>query len=360
MTPSWPSKIRRLPSLACFLIAAAAAITLLPYDARAEGVFDAIGSQVNKVFEDAKGAVVRVRAGHGEFETAGSGFFIDEKGTVLTAAAILGADGAATVSVEVNGIDLPAKVLGLDTRSGIAVLQIFNGRTPRLTLAPDDDIRTATPVVGIGYPFNLPAAPTFGMITGFDTQYLNHFFATTHLRTSLAISPGQIGGPVLNGRGQVAGMLVMAADERKFTYALPSAAIGKILADLNLHGRIVHGWVGVGVNPHSEDKEVRITQLFDGTPAALSGLQPGDVVVRVDKREIVRPSDVIDASFFSRVGEEIPVVVARKGQLLTFKFTVGERPERIPLPLPANPESPLNPPGPQTMTVGSPGSANPK
>jgi len=310
--------------------------------ASAQGVFDAIGDQVNKVFENGKAAVVRVHAIQaplpGEtdgLETIGSGFFIDNKGTLVTAAMVIGLSPA--VSVEVGGLQLPAKILGLDPRSGVAVLQVFDGVTPFLSFARDGEIHTATPVVAIGYPMNLPSAPTFGMVTGFDTQYLGRFFACTHLRTSLSISPGQIGGPVLDGKGGVVGMMIMAADERKFTYALPAAAIQKIVADIAVHGRVEHGWVGVGVDPKSDSNDVRITQLFASTPAATSGLQSGDTVVRIGQREIAKASDVIDASFYSRVGEDMTVVVNRGGKLLTYRFTVGERPTRLPVPLPAVP-----------------------
>lgn len=355
--PGGPPRLRlpaAVPRSFVSLAILAAALSDSSSPALAQGVFDAIGSQVSKVFDGAQSSVVRVRAQQGDFEADGSGFFIDDKGTVLTAAATLWPPNASfpskTIAVQVNGSDLPAKLVGLDPRSGLAVLQVFNGTTPFLPLADASEIKTATAVVGVGFPFNLPAAPTFGMITGFDTQYLNHYFATTQLRTSLSISPGQIGGPVLNGRGAVVGILVMAADERKFTYALPSPAIRKILDDLNLHGRVLHGWVGVGIDPKADGKDVRITQLFAGTPASTSGLQPGDVVVRIDKREITRPADVIDASFFAQVGQEMPVVVSRNGQLLTFKFVVGERPDRIPVAEP----SPAFNPNVKTVTVSAP------
>jgi len=342
MIPWWRSKRHLRPHLLLLGLTGAAVLPLaLPCAARAQGVFDAIGAEVDRVFEQSKPAVVRVRAQQGRFQTVGSGFFVDNQGTVVTAAAILGL--SSDISVDYNGLDLIARVVGVDLRSGVAVLHVFSGATPFLAFAKTAELHTATPVVGVGYPLNLPAAPTFGMVTGFDSQYLDRFFATTHLRTSLAISPGQIGGPVLDGHGQVVGMIVMAADERKFTYALPSAAIQKILADFQQHGRVEHGWVGVGVDPQSDAKAVRITQIFQGAPASASGLQPGDVVVRIDRREIVRPCDVIDASFFARVGEELPIVVSRNGKLMTFKFVVSERPTQIPVVLP-NPDPAFLPP----------------
>ncbi|MDE1170408.1 MAG: S1C family serine protease [Verrucomicrobium sp.] len=300
-------------------------------------VFDAIGTQVDKVFASAKPALALVRAQQESFRTAGTGFFIDGDGTLLTTASLLlppqapfPADKPA-VTVETGGKVLPAAIVGVDPRTGVAVLKVA-GSHPYLTLPVAADaaaVKPATPVVGAGFPFDLPAAPLFGMVTGCDSQCLGRFFATSHLRTTLAVAPGQLGGPVLDGKGNVLGMMVVSADERKTTYALPAAALGKVAEDLRLHGRVLHGWVGVGVDPGADG--VRIAQIFTGTPAAASGLEPGDTVLKIDGRAMRHPCDVIDASFFSRVGEEMSVVVDRGGKTLTFAFPVGERPERMPV-----------------------------
>jgi S1-C subfamily serine protease len=75
---------------------------------------------------------------------------------------------------------------------------------------------------------------------------------------------------------------------------------------------------------------VKISKIFENTPAATSGLKSGDVVLRIGNRNITKPTDVIDASFFAEVGEQIPVEVERDGKLLTYKFVVGERPSSMP------------------------------
>ena len=313
--------------------------------ARSQTPLDAFCDTVNKVFEGNKEAIVRVKAiqGDGEVLTYGTGFYIDNHGTILTAAAILGP--SKTVKVETNGLSLPAQILSRDNRSGVVLLKVFNGATPYLHMGDSTELRTASPVIGLGFPLNLPIAPIYGMITGFDSQYLDRYFCTTHLRTSMAISPGQIGGPVLNTRGDLVGMIVMAADERKFTYALPIKAIQKALTDIAMRGEVKHGWVGVGVTEVDPDRggvrttsvplkdepaRVRISQIFDHTAAAASGLQLGDVVLRIGSREIHRPTDVIDASYFASVGEKMVVTVEREGKIQDYTFIVGERPTAMP------------------------------
>ncbi len=322
---------------------AVTACALLPL--RAATVFDSIGQEVTALFEKAKPAIVRVRSEGESLRVAGTGFFIDEKGTVLTAAPILGQSDV--VTVEFNGKVFEANVLGRDTRSSVALLKINAGMTPALGMTESNGLKAGSSVVTIGYPLNLPAAPSFGIVAGFDFRYLGRIFPTTHIRANVPIGPGQVGGPLLNTQGQVIGLVVTAVDEGRGVYALPTEAVQKILGDFTHYkGTARHGWVGVGVvettpgTNISDGTGVKISQLFPGTPAAASGLASGDIVLKIDGREIKKPADVIDASFFCRVGEELPVTVMRGGKQMTYRFRVQERPRtNAALPL-ANPPAP--------------------
>ncbi len=295
---------------------------------RAESsIFDAITSEVQQVFDQASPAVVRVRAVGGAYPLAGTGFFIDDQGTVLTSYAVI----RESEHVWVDYLDQkePATVLGRDARSGVALLRIQRTDTPHLRFGNSDDVRMASGLISVAYPFNLPAAPSFGFVTGFDVRYLNRFFATTHIRANINVSPGQIGGPILNSRGRVLGLLVMAIQDGKECYILPVNSVARIAADIHQSGTARHGWVGVGVVEGQADpvgvRPVIVSNLFDQTPAAASGLQPGDVVLRIGDRDIRSPRDVLDASFYSRIGEQIPVQVRRDDEIKTFTFTVTER-----------------------------------
>lgn len=298
----------------------------------AVSVFDAIGQEVNNIFEKTRPAIVRVRSEGDELTMSGTGFFIDDKGTVLTAAPILGENVVA--SVEVNGTWVSAKILGRDLRSGVAVLQIPQSATPFVTLGASAQLKSGLAVVAIGYPRNLPVAPSFGFVSGFDFRYLDRYFPTTHIRASIPITPGQVGGPLLNTKGDVVGLLVTAIDEGRSVYALPIEAAVKVIADFKKYGVARHGWVGVGVkevdNGHAGLRAVEITQLFGDTPAAQSGLEPGDKVIKIGARPITCPADVLDASFYSQVGQETNVTVLRDGKTLVYKFVVQERPTAMP------------------------------
>jgi S1-C subfamily serine protease len=356
MTLRWRSKIS----------AAALFVLLFSCVGKGQGVFEQIGQEVNGIFEKARPAVVKVRALNDGIQVTGTGFFIDNRGTLLTASLILGRSNTSPdgsrVEVEYNGQKLEARIIGNDIRSGVALLQVPLTATPHLVLAEVPDPKIGSSVISIGYPFDLPVAPTFGMVSGLDSRYQNRFFATTHIRANIPISPGQVGGPLLNTKGQVLGVLVTAVEEGKACYVLPSAAVLKVADEIRQVGVPRHGWIGVEVTETaasaSDGRNIKILQLKPNTPAAQSGLRPGDVVLKIGRREIYRPADVIDASFFSRVGQELDVTVLRDGKPQTFKFVVGERPSSAPVVAPAGqssmpqglPTAP-NPNEPQTVKV---------
>ena len=314
-----------------------------PPMAAGSGVFDQIAAEVSGVYEQAAPTVVRLRATDGSEQLAGTGFFIDGQGTILTAYAVVGQ--AESVSVDVNGRTFPAKILGRDPRSGVAVLKINANQTPHLPFGEGMRLRPASAVVSVAFPYDLKAEPTFGFVAGFDVKYLTRFFATTHLRANLPIKPGQIGGPLLDSQGKVVGVLMLEIDEGKACYALPIEAAAKVASDIQKYGEPRHGWMGVGVMPDRSRPErgapVFVDRLYKGTPAEKSGLKMGDEVISIGNRPVREPSDILDAAFFSEVGGKVPVKVKRDGKEQIFTITVSARPDssRIvePAPLFPNP-----------------------
>jgi serine protease Do len=312
--------------------------------ARAADVFQLSSDEANALFDKAKGAVVQVRSGDKGLIQAGTGFFIDDQGTVLTSSTIVGDNSS--VRVVINGIELDAKILGNDARSGLAMLRISYGASPSLPLAHASGLQSGYGVMTIGYPLNLPVALSEGPISGFDASYLTRVddplstkgsmaaverFSTTHIHANIAISPGEVGGPLLNSKGEVVGLVATSPDDGRSVYALPIEAMTKIIADFNQYGHARHGWVGVNVvgeaDTNHDGRTVRVVQVIPGTPACESGIRSGDTVMRIDAREIYRPADVLDASFFSKVGANMNVVVRREDKLFNYTFAVIERPE---------------------------------
>src|SRR5213079_1198512 len=303
--------IRRLPvALSLF-----AAISLV--DAQEESA-TAVSRQVKEVFEHAAKAVVKIHGVDEHCEISGTGFFIDPTGTLYTAYTVGGEAG--NFSIEFNGKQYPARQVLADIRSGMAILKT-DVATPALPIGKSEELGVATPVVTIGYPLDLPETPNFGMVAGFDRKYLGRYFSTTHLRVNLLTQRGEAGAPLLNMKGEVVGILVSSLENNSSCYAVPIEAAEKIRGDFMRFGEARHGWIGINVSEAAapmEGSRAEMTQIMDDTPAAHSGIKPGDVLLQVGQRKISEPEDVLDASFFITAGDTVPITVMRGNQKLTF------------------------------------------
>ena len=347
MTQPWRFRdpARSLPARVSLLLVASSVIALfcaLSGPVRAD-IFQLSEDESSALFDRAKAAVVQVRSGDQGFILAGSGFFIDDQGTVLTSSNILGDNTSARVVI--NGVEMDAKILGNDPRSGLAMLRISYAASPSLPLARTSSLQSGDGVETIGYPLNLPVAPSQGPVSGFEASYLEQVdvgpaskrsvaaverFATTHIHANVPISPGQVGGPLLNSRGEVVGLVASSPDDGRSVYALPVEAMARVMADFVQFGRARYGWVGINVRGVPDllrdGRTVRVVQVVPGSPASESGIQSGDTLMRIDSREIYRPADVLDASFFSQVGAGMNVVVRRDDKLYNYRFALIERP----------------------------------
>src|SRR5438067_1887873 len=278
----------------------------------------ALSHQVKDIFERAAKAVVKIHGIDEHSEICGTGFFIDPTGTLYTAYTVGGEAGNFTI--EFNGKKYPARQLLADIRSGTAVLKI-EAPTPALTIGKSEELEVATPVVAVGYPLDLPETPNFGMVAGFDRKYLGRYFSTTHLRVNLPTQRGEAGAPLLNMKGEVVGIVVSSLENNSACYAVPIEAAEKIRGDFVRFGEARHGWVGINVSETSEPVEgsrAEMTQIMDDTPAARSGIKPGDILLQVGRKKVTQPEDVLDASFFITAGDTVPITVMRGDQKMIF------------------------------------------
>ena len=306
-----------------------------------------VSHQVREIFERSAKAVVKIHGVDEHSEISGTGFFIDPTGTLYTAYTVGGE--AENFTIEFNGKKYPARQLLADIRSGTAMLKI-DTVTPALTIGKSEELEVATPVVAIGYPLDLPETPNFGMVAGLDHKYLGRYFSTTHLRLNLPTQRGEAGAPLLNMKGGVVGIVVSSLENNSACYAVPIEAAEKIRSDFVRFGEARHGWVGINVSEaptEVEGSRAEMTQMMEGTPAATSGIKPGDILLQVGRKKVTQPEDVLDASFFITAGDTVPITVMRGNRRLTFDVRAALHPASQRGLLIASPASP-------TMNQGMP------
>jgi serine protease Do len=285
-----------------------------------------VTSRIRAITREKSPAVVRIRCADGHGEVNGTGFYIDPTGTVCTIADII--RGASEITILQDGSALPARVLAIDSQSGLAFLKANettgasestgNCFLPArsITIPP-----ALTPVLGIGFPRENGATPALGMITGLENHDGNHFHCVPHLTANLSLTEGEGGSPLLDLSGNLLGMVISGNTQLGICRILPASAIEKLHQDILRSGRLEPGWVGAVVEEAAVpqgNSRARLVSIELGSPAERAGLQPGDIILSLGDRLIAEPEDVLGASFYLTAGQTIRVVILRGGKTRQF------------------------------------------
>lgn len=268
----------------------------------------------------------------------GSGFVIHRDGWVLTNAHVI--EGADTVEVDLgDGVPkLPAKVVGTDAESDLALLKIQAGRPLAFVpLGDSDRVSIAEWVLVIGSPFGLDHSVTLGIVshTGrSDISPVGRPGSYDFIQTDAPINPGNSGGPMLNLRGEVIGIATAVnATGQGIGFAIPINMAKAVVAQLREHGKVVRSWLGVAVREaqagagRAEARGVVVTEVSEGGPAARAGLEIGDVITGFEGRAVRTPSRLRWYVSTAGVGRSVEVRIRRKGgPERALRVSLGELP----------------------------------
>ncbi|WP_059438240.1 S1C family serine protease, partial [Anaeromyxobacter sp. PSR-1] len=253
----------------------------------------------------------------------GSGFVIQRDGWVLTNAHVV--EGADRVEVDLGGgvPRLPARVVGLDGESDVALLKVETPRPlPVVPLGDSDRITVAEWVMVIGSPFGLDHSVTLGIIshTGRnDISPVGRPGTYDFIQTDASINPGNSGGPLLNLRGEVVGIATAVnATGQGIGFAIPINMAKEIVGQLRDRGRVVRSWLGVSVRELTPQQGVppggvEITEVAAGGPAATAGLRVGDVITSIQGHVVHTPSRLRWYVSTAGVGREVELRLRRAG-----------------------------------------------
>ena len=272
--------------------------------------------EVRGVIDKNQGAICRIEGMDEHGTLRGTGFLIDADGTVITSYSVGGQSEDLVVTIGEE--KYPATRRAADPRSGLAVLRVDAGEPlPFIKCGRSLDLGPGSPVVALGFPFDLPLSPSFGLVAGTELKFQNRYFAARHLRVNVVVQRGQGGSPILSLNGDLVGILISTIENGSGAFALPVEAAKKVVRDLAQHGRLRQGWLGADVR-RTEAREfgssARVRNVrFEG-PGHRGGLRPGDVLLRIGERNITSPDDVIDASFYITSDEPLTVQIARAGK----------------------------------------------
>jgi serine protease Do len=268
----------------------------------------------------------------------GSGFVIDGKeGLIVTNNHVI--DGADEIIINFSdGSKLKVeKVLGKDTKTDLALLKVTPKRP--LTQVPfgaSSRMKVGDWVMAVGNPFGLGGSVSVGIISA-KQRDINTGPYDDYLQTDAAINKGNSGGPLFNMDGEVIGVNTAIISPTGFSvgigFAVPSDAAAVVLDQLRLYGETRRGWLGVNVQSVTEDlaevnglKETTgalVSSVAQDGPAAKSGVQDGDVIVKFDGKDVATARGLPRLVSQTQIGKEVEVEVLRKGQRKTLRIAIG-------------------------------------
>jgi serine protease Do len=266
----------------------------------------------------------------------GSGFIVDPSGIVVTNNHVI-ADADEINVIMNDGTKIKAELVGVDKKTDLAVLK-FKPVKPLVAVkfGDSDKLRLGEWVIAIGNPFSLGGTVTAGIVSARNRD-INSGPYDSYIQTDAAINRGNSGGPLFNLDGEVIGVNTLiispSGGSIGIGFAVPSKTVVGVVDQLRQFGELRRGWLGVRIQQVTDEiaeslniKPARgalIAGVEEKGPAKPAGIEPGDVVVKFDGKDIKEPKDLSRVVADTAVGKEVEVVIIRKGAEETRKVTLG-------------------------------------
>src|SRR5437763_8085000 len=266
----------------------------------------------------------------------GSGFIIDASGIVVTNNHVIADADEITVILN-DGTRIKAELLGKDQKTDLAVLKVNSDKPLKSVKFGDSEkLRLGEWVIAIGNPFSLGGTVTAGIVSARNRD-INSGPYDNYIQTDAAINRGNSGGPLFNLDGEVIGVntaiISPSGGSIGIGFAVPSTTAMAVLDQLREFKEVRRGWLGVRIQQVTDDiaeslgiRPVRgalVAGIDDKGPAKPAGIEPGDVIVKFDGKDIKEMRDLPKIVGDTPIGKDVPVVIIRKGKEETKTVRLG-------------------------------------
>lgn len=266
----------------------------------------------------------------------GSGFIISADGYIVTNNHVVASADEIKVKLRDDGKDYPAKIIGRDKETDLALLKIEAGKDlPFLEFANSEKSEVGEWVLAIGNPFGLGHTVTKGIISA-KGRIIGAGPFDNFIQTDASINPGNSGGPLIDMQGQVVGInTAIIASGQGIGFAIPSNMAKNVITQLKTDHKVSRGWLGVTIQDADAktakalglDKKTGalVNSVNPGDPADKGGMKVGDVILKIDGQDIDDTHDLLRTVAALPPGKEVTVEVWRKGDSRKLSITLGDR-----------------------------------
>lgn len=271
----------------------------------------------------------------------GSGVLVSEQGYILTNLHVI--DGADEILVGLaDGRQTPAKVVGVDADTDLAVLKVTLKDLPIVTFSSNESPRVGDVVLAIGNPFGVGQTITMGIVSALGRTGLGLNTYENFIQTDAAINPGNSGGALIDAQGRLIGINTAIYSKTGGSlgigFAVPANAAQQVLEQIVSFGFVKRGWLGIEPQDMSADlarafgleqaSGVIIAGMLRDGPAIKGGMKVGDIVQTIDGRNVDNTTQLLSRIASYAPGQQLELGVFRNGKQIKLNLVAGTRPVR--------------------------------
>lgn len=275
--------------------------------------------------------------GNVQQRSLGSGFIIGSDGSILTNAHVV--ENAKKIIVKLaDKREFEAKVVGKDPKTDVAVIKIEAKESlPQVNLGDSDRLEVGEWVMAVGNPFGLDSSITSGIVSA-KGRHIGAGPYDDFIQTDASVNPGNSGGPLVNGRGEVVGINIAIVSQTGanvgIAFATPINLVKEVLAQLATKGTVTRGWAGLAIQEVTPEiaeafglekpRGALVAGLVRDGPAEQGGIKVGDIVTEYDGQQVNNANEFPLMVARTPVSKKVQMKVFRESKEIAMSMTVGE------------------------------------
>lgn len=277
----------------------------------------------------------------------GSGVVVSPEGYILTNNHVVEAADEIEVALA-DGRKVPAKLVGTDPETDLAVIKINLQNLPAITLGRLENTKVGDVVLAIGNPFGVGQTVTMGIVSALGRNHLGINTFENFIQTDAAINPGNSGGALVDTNGHLLGINTAiysrSGGSLGIGFAIPVTTVKTVMESIIKNGQVVRGWIGVepqDITPElsqsfglAKSSGTIIAGVLKGGPADKAGIKPGDILLSVADKPVTDTISMLNLVAQLTPGETVKLTILRKARESQFDVVIGKRPRLARTPQP--------------------------
>ncbi len=269
----------------------------------------------------------------------GSGVVVSPEGYIITNHHVIESADEIEVALA-DGRTMPAKIVGTDPETDLAVLKVAAEKLPAITFADPDQSKVGDVVLAIGNPFGVGQTVTQGIISALGRSHLGINTFENFIQTDASINPGNSGGALIDTNGHLVGVnsaiYSRSGGSMGIGFAIPVSLAKQVMEQIIRQGSVVRGWVGIeaqDITPQlaesfrlSHTQGSLIAGVLPNSPASKAGLKPGDILLEINGNRVVNSSSMLNLIANLQPNDKATLKVARNQRELEIDVVIGKRP----------------------------------